>query len=253
MERWRSSTGDAVERWLTAVGEIEALAALARFAYEHPGHPFPEIVDEGPCIEGRGLGHPLLPAATMVRNDLQLSADLQMLLVSGSNMSGKSTLLRTVGVNAVLAFAGAPVCAHALRISPLSIGACMRITDSLQEGLSHFYAEIKRLRQIVDLGQGKLPLLFLMDEILHGTNSHDRRIGAGALIRGLVEEGSLGLVTTHDLALSRIADELAPRAVNVHFVDHLEGDRIVFDYILQQGVVARSNALDLMRAIGLDV
>jgi DNA mismatch repair ATPase MutS len=135
----------------------------------------------------------------------------------------------------------------------LAIGACMRITDSLQQGLSHFYAEIKRLKQIVDLGQGSLPLLFLLDEILHGTNSHDRRIGAGALIHGLVNDRNLGLVTTHDLALSRIADELAPRASNVHFVDHLEGDRIVFDYVLQQGVVTRSNALQLMRAIGLDV
>jgi hypothetical protein len=253
LERWRGATGGAVERWLTAVGAIEALVALARYAYEHPEDPFPEIVDAGACIEGSGLGHPLLPAAETVRNDLRLGAEVQVLLISGSNMSGKSTLLRTVGVNAVLAFAGAPVRARALRISPLAIGACMRITDSLQQGLSHFYAEIKRLKQIVDLGQGSLPLLFLLDEILHGTNSHDRRIGAGALIHGLVNDRNLGLVTTHDLALSRIADELAPRASNVHFVDHLEGDRIVFDYVLQQGVVTRSNALQLMRAIGLDV
>jgi DNA mismatch repair ATPase MutS len=241
-----------VRRWLAAMGELEALSDLAGYAYEHPDDPFPEVVDEGPRFDGEGLGHPLLPVERSVRNDLRLG-DVRLMIVSGSNMSGKSTLLRTVGVNAVLALAGAPVRATRLRLSPLAVGACMRVQDSLQEGLSHFYAEIKRLRQLVDLGGGPLPLLFLLDEVLHGTNSHDRRIGAAALIRGLVDAGGVGLVTTHDLALAQIAEELGPRAANVHFEDHLEGEKIVFDYRLRPGVVRKSNALALMRAVGLQV
>jgi DNA mismatch repair ATPase MutS len=161
----------------------------------------------------------------------------------------------------VLAQAGAPVRARRLRISPLAIGASLRIVDSLQAGTSHFYAEIQRLRQIVDLASadadadsaGGPTLLFLLDEILHGTNSHDRRIGAEAIVRGLLERGALGLVTTHDLALTRIADQLAPRVDNQHFADHLEEGKLVFDYQLRRGVVQHSNALALMREVGLDV
>ncbi|UCE86364.1 MAG: DNA mismatch repair protein MutS, partial [Deltaproteobacteria bacterium] len=165
----------------------------------------------------------------------------------------KSTLLRTVGINAVLAQAGAPVRARRLRMSPLCVGVSIRIQDSLLEGSSRFYAEIKRLRQIVDLADGEQPLLFLLDEILHGTNSHDRRIGAEAVVRGLVDRGALGLVTTHDLALTRITDALGDRARNVHFEDHLEDGEMRFDYALRDGVVAKSNAIALMRAVGLDV
>ena len=253
MERWRRTSGRAVGCWVDAVGQLEALSALAGFAYENPDHPFPEFADGGPCFEGRALGHPLLPKDRSVTNDVSLGNGLQLMLISGSNMSGKSTLMRTVGVNAVLALAGAPVDAVRLRLSPLNIGACMRVTDSLQEGMSHFYAEIKRLSQLVDLGRGAPPLLFLLDEVLHGTNSHDRRIGAEALIRGLVRQGSIGMVTTHDLALTKIADDLDPRAVNVHFEDRLEDGKIVFDYRLREGVVRKSNALALMRAVGLEV
>jgi DNA mismatch repair ATPase MutS len=213
---------------------------------------FPEIVDEGPLFQAEGLAHPLLAEERGVSNDVELGT-VRLWIVSGSNMSGKSTLLRTVGINAVLALAGAPVCARSLRISPLAVGACMRVQDSLQQGLSHFYAEIKRLRQLVELGQGGLPLLFLLDEVLHGTNSHDRRIGAAAVMNGLVHSGAIGLVTTHDLALAQIADDLGAHAQNVHFEDRLEGERIVFDYRLRSGVVQRSNALALMRAVGLDV
>jgi hypothetical protein len=253
VERWRSASGLAVPSWIEAVGAIEALCALSGFAYEHPEDPFPEIVEDGPVFDGEGIGHPLLGESVAVRNDLILGNGLQLLLVSGSNMSGKSTLLRTVGVNAVLSLAGATVRARRLRLSPLTLGACMRVHDSLQEGLSHFYAEIKRLRRIVDLGQGALPLLFLLDEILHGTNSHDRHVGAAALIRSLLDDDAVGLVTTHDLALARIADELGPRALNVHFEDRLDDGRIVFDYLLRPGVVAKGNALGLMRAVGLKV
>lgn len=168
-------------------------------------------------------------------------------------MSGKSTLMRTVGVNTVLAQIGAPVRARSLTLSHLATGASIRIQDSLQEGASRFYAEIARLRQIVDLTEGAQPTLFLLDEILHGTNSHDRRIGAEAVVQTLLENGAVGLVTTHDLALAKIPERDPQRTHNVHFEDHMEGDRMAFDYLVKQGVVTHSNALALMRAVGLDV
>jgi hypothetical protein len=253
LEAWRSRSGPSVERWLRALGEMEALLALATFSYEHPEDPFPEIVEKGPLFEGEGIGHPLIPDDQLVRNDVRLGEPLTLLVVSGSNMSGKSTLLRTIGINSALALAGAPVRARRLRLSVLSVGASIRIVDSLQEGISRFYAEVKRLRQIMDLTEGSLPLVFLLDEIFHGTNSHDRRIGAEAVVRGLVERGAVGLITTHDLALSKVADTLAPAAQNVHFEDHLEDGKMVFDYRLRLGVVQKSNALDLMRSVGLEV
>jgi DNA mismatch repair ATPase MutS len=189
----------------------------------------------------------------MVPNDVQLGGGTDLLVVSGSNMSGKSTLLRTVGINAVLALAGAPVRAASLRLSPLSIGATLRIQDSLLEGRSRFYAEITRIRELADIATGPMPLLFLLDELFHGTNSHDRRIGAAGVLRSFLDRGAIGLITTHDLALTSVADELSPRAANVHFQDWFEGQDITFDYLMTPGPVTRSNALALMRAVGLDV
>ncbi|MDX2040684.1 MAG: DNA mismatch repair protein MutS [Acidobacteriota bacterium] len=253
IERWRQTTGTHIGEWLDAVAEIEALNSLAGFAYERPANPFPELVETEACFDGETLGHPLLPAARCIRNDVRLNSRHQLLIVSGSNMSGKSTLMRTVGINVVLALAGAPVCASRLRVSPLNIGASIHILDSLQTGASRFYAEITRLKQIVELTNEQLPLLFLLDEILSGTNSHDRRIGAEAVVRSLVKRGAIGLVTTHDLALTRIADSLDERASNVHFEDRLENGKMIFDYRMQPGVVQRSNALELMRAVGIEV
>ena len=253
IEDWRRQYGGAIAGWIEAVAELEALLSLAGYAYEHPEDPFPELSDQSPCFEGRGLGHPLLPDAKCVRNDVKLTAEERVLVVSGSNMSGKSTLLRTIGINAVLALAGAPVRARQLRISRLAVGASIRILDSLQGGTSRFYAEITRLRKLASLADGPVPLMFLLDELLHGTNSHDRRIGAEAVIKGLVRRGSIGLLTTHDLALAHIVDALAPRASNVHFEDHIENGQIAFDYLLRPGIVKKSNALELMRSIGLEV
>ena len=175
------------------------------------------------------------------------------MVVSGSNMSGKSTLLRTVGINTVLALAGAPVRAASMRLSPLEIGTTLRIQDSLQAGTSRFYAEIQRIQHIMELTRQRLPVLFLLDEILHGTNSHDRAVGAEAIVKGLIDRGAIGLVTTHDLALAKVADALAPRAQNVHFEDNMVDGKMVFDYRMRPGVVNKSNALALMRAVGLDV
>ena len=243
VEAWRARSGAYVPRWVAGTGEIEALASLAGYAFEHPDDPFPEFVAEKPVFDAVGLAHPLL--ADGVANDVRLDASQPLLLVSGSNMSGKSTLLRAVGVNTVLALAGAPVRARSLRLAALNAGASIRVTDSLQEGSSQFYAEILRLRLILDLPR---PALFLLDELLHGTNSHDRKIGAEGIVRALLARGAIGLVTTHDLALADIAG-----ARNVHFEDRLENGKILFDYRLREGVVEHSNALDLMRAVGLDV
>ena len=244
VEDWRAQSGTAVRRWLNAAGDMEALCSLASHAFEHPADPFPEFVAAGPCIDAEAIGHPLLAEDKVVRNDICIGGKLQVIVVSGSNMSGKSTMLRTVGVNAVLAQAGAPVRARRMTLSPLAVGASIRLTDSLQGGVSRFYAEILRLRQILDETAGPLPVLFLIDEFLHGTNSHDRRIGAEALVRGLVQRGAIGLITTHDLALADIADELGERAANVHFEDQIADGKISFDYHMRPawcGRVTRSN------------
>lgn len=253
IEAWRRRTGPALADWLASIGEFEALASMGTYAYENPEDAFPEMIAGDPLFEAEELGHPLLPRSVCVTNDVRLGLHRRLLVVSGSNMSGKSTFLRTVGINAVLAQAGGPVRARRLRLSPLAIGATLRIQDSLQAGRSRFYAEITRLRDIVALGQGPLPLLFLLDEILQGTNSHDRRIGAEAILRTLLQSPSVGLVTTHDLTLTEIADSLAPVAENVHFEDELVNGELYFDYRLRPGVVQRSNALALMRAVGLSV
>jgi hypothetical protein len=256
IEAWRDRHGRHIRAWLDAVAEFEALSSLSAFKFEHPGDPFPVIaVDEraSAMFDGAGLGHPLIPAARCVRNDVRMDGDHRLLVISGSNMSGKSTLLRTVGINAVLAQAGATVRAASLRLSPLQVGATLRIQDSLQEGRSRFYAEITRVRALADLAGGPVPLLFLLDELFHGTNSHDRLIGASGVLRSLLNRGAIGLITTHDLALTSIARALAPRAVNVHFEDLFEGGEIHFDYRMKPGPVTRSNAIALMRAVGLDV
>jgi hypothetical protein len=251
LENWRARWGKAIPQWLAAVGEIEALGALAVYSYENPEDPFPEIREDGARFEGEQLGHPLLPRRTCVRNDVRLGDAPRVYIVSGSNMSGKSTLLRTVGVNAVLALAGAPVRAKRLSISPLAVGATIRVQDSLQAGMSRFYAEISRIKQLMEAASGPRPLLFLLEEVLAGTNSQDRKAGAEILIREFVAKSAIGLVTTHDLALAGAVDTLGAAATNVHFEDQLLDGKLSFDYVLRAGVVTKSNALALMRAIGL--
>ena len=253
IDRWHAAHAQDIDAWLAAAGEIEALCAIATYAYEHLDDPFPAFAD-GAVFDARALKHPLLADDVAVANDVRIGGDgPRVIVVSGSNMSGKSTLLRAVGVNVVLARAGAPVRAGALTLSRLGLGATLRVDDSLEEGHSRFYSEILRLRAIVDAARGPVPLLFLLDEILHGTNSYDRRIGAEAVVRALVEAGAIGLVTTHDLALTELPARLGAAAVNMHFEDRLENGRMVFDYRMRPGVVEHSNALALMRAIGLDV
>jgi hypothetical protein len=255
IDAWRTKFGPSIRGWLAAVGEMEALCALAGYAFEHPGDTFPEFTSssEQGLFQAEDFAHPLLPEAKAIRNDLTLGGDLRLMIISGPNMAGKSTLIRAVGINSVLAQCGAPVRAKRLLMSPLAVAASICVLDSLQGGISRFYAEIMRLKLITELTNGRAPVLFLLDELLNGTNSHDRRIGAEGLVRSLVERGGIGLVTTHDLALARMVDQLGPRAANFHFEDHLEGGQLRFDYKLTPGVVQTSNALKLMRSIGLEV
>jgi hypothetical protein len=252
-ERWRSRYGHLVRAWLQATGRIEALISLAAYSYEHPADPFPEFRAGDACFEGTELGHPLLAQDKCVRNSVALGAGARILLVSGSNMSGKSTLLRTVGINIVLAMAGAPVRAAALQLTPLQVGASIRINDSLLEGSSRFYAEITRLRQLYDLTLQPLPVLVLLDEVLQGTNSRDRRVGVEGMVRAFIDKGSLGLISTHDLALTDIYGVAAGQVVNMHFQDELREGRMSFDFTLRAGVVTKSNGVELMRSIGLKV
>jgi len=249
-EAWRRTYGPHIRSWIAAVGEMEALAALSCYAFERPEDAWPELSDGTACFDAEGLAHPLLPSSA-IRNDLKLGDGLQLIILSGPNMSGKSTFVRGIGVNAVLAQCGAPVRAIRLRMSRLAVGASICVLDSLQGGVSRFYAEIKRLKLISDLTQASIPVLFLLDELLSGTNSHDRLEGTSLVVRSLVDHHAIGLVTTHDLALARIPESMPGAAQNFHFEDHLENGGLAFDFKLKPGVVQTSNALKLMESIGL--
>ncbi|MFO7775453.1 MAG: DNA mismatch repair protein MutS [Candidatus Hydrogenedentota bacterium] len=262
IEQWRRRHGPHIEDWTDALGELEGLLALGGFAFEHPAYAYPEFHGAADAAQETGgkdalleleeAGHPLLSPGQCVPNTVRLGPATRLMVVSGSNMSGKSTLLRTVGVNVVLAQMGAPVCCRAMRLNPVLIGATLRVEDSIQEGVSRFYAEIRRLSRLMEMTRSDRPLLFLLDELLHGTNSHDRVQGAQALLKRFLERGALGLVTTHDLALTRLEHEMR-RCANVHFQDRVENGRIEFDYKMRPGVVEKSNALALMRSVGLDI
>ena len=247
---WRAKNGRHVIAWLDALSEMEALLSLAGYAFENAQATLPMLETGGRCFEARGLAHPLIPTAKAVANDVEINENTRLLIVSGSNMSGKSTLLRAVGLNTVLAWAGAPVRAASLRVSPFALGASFRTVDSVQEGRSRFYAEVLRLRQITALTSGSRPALFLLDELLSGTNSHDRLQGSELLLRGLLDRGAVGIVTTHDLAITQLAEGLAA-ARNVHFSDEFTDGEMHFDYRMKPGVVHHSNAMELMRSVGL--
>jgi DNA mismatch repair ATPase MutS len=234
---------------------MEALLSLATYAYEHPGDVFPEFVGGDASVEAEAMGHPLIAAAKCVRNSLRIGGETRVVLISGSNMSGKSTLMRTLGVNTVLAMCGGTVRATRLRLTPLKIGASLLVNDSLQEGHSRFYAEIEKLGRICALAEngGEAGVMFLLDELLQGTNSKDRLVGAEGVVRALVEAGAIGMVTTHDLALAEM-EGLPPGAMrNMHFQDEIVDGQMRFDFTLREGVAMKSNGVELMRLIGLKV
>jgi hypothetical protein len=253
VENWRIENGAALRMWLDVWAEFEALNSLANYAYENPGNTFPEFSSGDAAFEAEALGHPLIAGASCIRNDIQLNRECRFYVVSGSNMSGKSTLLRTIGLNAVLALAGAPVRARALRLSPVSICASLSVLDSLLAGKSKFFAEMERLRQTLEIAGQAAAVLFLIDEILSGTNSRDRRVAAESVVRTLIEREAIGVLSTHDLALSEIAglEELHGR--NVHTGSCEGGGPMDFDYLLKPGVTREANALAIARMAGVPV
>lgn len=261
LERWRARCGKQVRGWLTALGGIEAVASLATVSREHPTWVFPDIVEGPPRIVAEALGHPLIPIANRVVNDVSLVARApgdgafpgDAMLVTGSNMSGKSTYLRSIGTCAVMSLAGAPVCAKTATVTPLSTWTSMRIRDDLDGGISHFYAELRRLKQVVDAATASSAVLFLLDEILHGTNSRERIVGARSVVASLVAKGAIGAVSSHDLGLTDLPERTESRVRNAHFRETVEGEVMTFDYRLRPGIVDTSNALRLMRGVGLDV
>jgi hypothetical protein len=253
-EAWRRLWGARMRAWVDVTAEIEALLSLATYSFEHPADPFPDFVeDSSGTFIGEALGHPLVPDARCVRNSVRLDSETRVLLVSGSNMSGKSTLLRTIGVNAVLAMSGAPIRGKSLRLSPVNIGTSIHRTDSLQQGRSGFYTEILQIRRVFQLTEDGTALLFLFDELLEGTNSKDRGTGAEGLLKGLLNRQAIGVVTTHDLALTEIADSSNGHIRNMHFEDQVKDGKMHFDYKLREGVIAKSNALELMRLLGFEI
>jgi hypothetical protein len=250
IDRWRRRHGPQLLKWMAALGELDALISLSTYSYEHSSDPFPEISDAGPLFDAEGLGHPLLNEALCVRNDVRLDDKVRFLIVSGSNMSGKSTFLRAIGTNFVLALMGAPVRCVKLRLSPVMLGAAIRIQDSLVDGRSHFMAEMQRLRRMIDAA-GEAHLMFLADEIMGGTNSHDRRIATEWVLRALVQRGAIGAISTHDLALTEIAANGLPGR-NVFFEDSGDSGTLSFDYKLRDGILTRSNALNIAHMLGID-
>ncbi len=253
IEEWRFKNSETLAVWLSAWGEFESLMALAGYAYEHPDNAFPRFLESETALEGKNMGHPLLPVDTCVRNDVSLNEQTRFYVISGSNMAGKSTLIRAIGLNAVLAYSGATVCAEALSLSSFSVCASLSVQDSLLTGRSKFLAEMDRLKQALDLTAGQKPVLFLIDELLGGTNSRDRRIAAEAIVRALIQGGAQGVLSTHDLALTELATLADLRGANVHLGSKDNFDPLKFDYKLGPGVTNESNALAIARLAGVSV
>jgi DNA mismatch repair ATPase MutS len=257
-ERWRRSAGSRVEGWLAAAGELDALSCLAAIHHDHPDWVFPTLTAER-VYEGEALGHPLLPSDRRVANDVRVGPPGTVLLVTGSNMSGKSTLLRAIGVNAALALAGGPACAAALALPPLEIATSMRTDDSLSGGVSRFMAEALRIREVVRAAEAARahgrPFLYLIDEALAGTNARERQTALRRVLARLLEAGAIGACAGHDIELAE-TPALAAAADPVHFRETLhpsgeEGPRMTFDYRLRPGLATTSNALELMELLGL--
>jgi hypothetical protein len=252
-ERWRRGFGGNLRDWFAAIGDVEALSSLAGLYHDEPGSCFAEITAEAGCFEATALGHVLIHPAERVANDVSGLHAGHGLLVTGSNMSGKSTYLRAIGIGAVLGLAGGPVCASRLRIGRLRVATSMRVHDDLASGVSHFYAELQKLKRVLDASRGPSPVLFLLDEILHGTNSGERQIGARYILAELLRAGAFGAVSTHDSALCELTGELAERLQLVHFRESLRNGEMTFDYHLHPGPVTAGNALRLMQKLGIEV
>lgn len=251
VERWMVRHAGHVADWFGALAEVDALCSLGGFAFNHPDYPYPELTDAYFCMEGRGLGHPLIHRDRCVRNDLHIARPPHFVVITGANMAGKSTYLRTVGVNFLLACMGLPVCAEQLTVSPAPLFTSLRTADSLAAGESYFFAELKRLKQIIDRLQAGELLFIILDEILKGTNSEDKRKGSLALMKQLVGRGACGIIATHDLQLGALADEFPDAVENGCFEADMTADTLTFSYRLRPGVAQNMNACFLMKRMGI--
>ena len=250
---WKKSSGAFLETWINVISEVEVHACLAGLAHDNPGWVYPEITAGSPYLQASSLGHPLINPENRVCNDVTLPFPGTTLIITGSNMSGKTTLLRTVGLNLVLAYAGAPVCAAAMKASYMPIYSKMQVTDDLAQGVSTYYAELTRIKMVIDAARSGKSIIYLLDEIFKGTNSKDRILGTKAIIRMLSGLPTLGMLTTHDLELAALADENPRLIKNFHFDDQIDSDKISFDYKLKAGVSTSTNAIALMKMVGIDI
>jgi len=253
IEKWKKKTGPVIHKWFDVIGNFEALSTFSNALFNNPDWTMPEMSGLDFRLEARSIGHPLIPKMENIRNDIFLKQKGNILIVTGPNMSGKTTFLKTLGVNIVLAIAGGPVCAKRFVLSPLKIYTSMKVTDSLDKKLSLFYAELQRLKMIMDAILRKEPVFFLIDEMLKGTNESDRHKGAMALIKQLVENDADGLLATHDLGLTKLEQDYAEKISNYHFDGYIEEDKLLFDYELKTGICQSSNALELMKKVGIKV
>lgn len=252
LEGWKQQSGSLIENWLTVIGEVEALSSLAVIPHDYPSWTFPSLTNQPSVFIGKSLGHPLLKDQR-VFNDISIEGSTKVMLITGSNMSGKSTLLRTVGINLILAYAGAPIYANYLKCSLMDLYTCMRISDNMEKNISSFYAELIRIKKIVEATKEKKKVLFLLDEIFKGTNSQDRHLGAKVLIKQLYNNNGIGLVSTHDLELADMEQESYGLVKNYHFQEYYEKDEIHFDYLLRRGVSRTRNALYLIKLAGVEI
>jgi DNA mismatch repair ATPase MutS len=253
LEQWQTRVGGRVRMWFSAIGEVEAISSFAGLAHDEPTFCDAEILDGPARFHAQCLGHPLISDEIRVDNDVGPLNSGAALLVTGSNMSGKSTLLRSMGLSAVMGLAGCPVCARRLTLTPVTLVTSVRVSDSLEAGVSRFYAEVAKLKRAVDTATQGSSVLFLLDEILHGTNSRERQIGARWVLSELLANSAVGAVSTHDEALCRLGGDLQTSVLQVHFQESVNGDVMSFDYKLRPGPVRSGNALRLMRTVGLDV
>ena len=253
IEKWKKKTGPVIHKWFDVIGNFEALSTFANALFNNPDWTMPEVSGPEFRLEALSIGHPLIPKPENIRNDIMLKQRGNILIVTGPNMSGKTTFLKTLGVNIVLAMAGGPVCAKRFVLSPLKLYTSMKVTDSLDKKLSLFYAELQRLKMIMDAILRKQPLFFLIDEMLKGTNESDRHKGAIALIKQFVENDADGILATHDLELTKLEQDYKETITNYHFDGYIEGDNLLFDYKLKTGICKSSNALELMKKVGIKI
>lgn len=251
LEKWKEKNKKHFDNWINAVGEIEALNSLATFAYNNPGYSYPVISSRPPFIKAVQLSHPLIPRNEQVANGITIGDDEKLLLVTGSNMSGKSTFLRTLGINLLLAQCGTPVCAEYFECSPMKILSSIRITDSLHDNTSYFMAELKRLKEIIKELETSEPALVLIDEVLRGTNSDDKTHGSASLIVKLLRYNCLSLFATHDLSLSELEVAYPGQVSNYCFESIITNGELSFDYKLHKGVATNKNASFLMQKMGI--